>query len=357
MKHQNVIQIIDSLNPGGAEMMAVNIANDLANEGVASYLCSTRKEGLLKSKINKKVRYLFLTRTYFLDIQSFIILFKFIKKNNISIIHAHSTSFFIGFIMKLFNPKIKLIWHNHYGNSLKISKFKRNVYRFFTRYTNSIISVNNELHLWAKKHFKVENFVCLLNYSTLISNNNNTILKGVKGKRVVNVANLREEKDQINLLKSFLIVKSKHPNWSLHLVGNDKTDYSKKINFFINEHKLRNHVFLYGICSDISNILNQSSIGVLSSKFEGLPVVLLEYGLAKLPVVTTNVGDCNKVIINEKTGFLINPHEPKVMANKLLYLINNTEFSAKLGENLYKHVVLNFSKEKYIAKLVELYNA
>ena len=48
-----VIQIIDSLNVGGAEVIAVNIANGLSKEGVESHICTTRKEGLLKSNIDK----------------------------------------------------------------------------------------------------------------------------------------------------------------------------------------------------------------------------------------------------------------------------------------------------------------
>ena len=51
-KHIKVIQIIDSLIPGGAEMMAVNIANGLYELGIASHICTTRMEGALKNNID-----------------------------------------------------------------------------------------------------------------------------------------------------------------------------------------------------------------------------------------------------------------------------------------------------------------
>ena len=86
-----------------------------------------------------------------------------------------------------------------------------------------------------------------------------------------------------------------------------------------------NHVFVYGSCSDVHHILRQSTIGVLSSKSQGLPLSLLEYGLAKLPVVVTNVGDCNKVISNKDEGLLVESENDIVLAEALINLIINSK--------------------------------
>ena len=48
MNDLGVIQVIDSLDAGGAEVLAVNIANALSETGMNSHLCVTRKEGVLK---------------------------------------------------------------------------------------------------------------------------------------------------------------------------------------------------------------------------------------------------------------------------------------------------------------------
>ena len=58
----NILQLIDSLHPGGAEMMAVNIANGLSDVGINSHICTTRLEGALRSKINGSVGYLCLNK-------------------------------------------------------------------------------------------------------------------------------------------------------------------------------------------------------------------------------------------------------------------------------------------------------
>ena len=66
-KKIRVLQLLDSLHAGGAEVLAVNIANALSNEGVESHLCTTRNEGPLKENINPSVGYLFLERKRIVD--------------------------------------------------------------------------------------------------------------------------------------------------------------------------------------------------------------------------------------------------------------------------------------------------
>ena len=95
-----VLQIIDSLEPGGAERMAVNYANMLA-ENNQSYLCATRQEGALKSSLKAQVGYLFLNKKSRLDVSAMQRLSDYIKQNNIEVIHAHSSSFFLSILAKM----------------------------------------------------------------------------------------------------------------------------------------------------------------------------------------------------------------------------------------------------------------
>jgi hypothetical protein len=125
-----IVQIIDSLEAGGAERMAVNYANALAKKITFSGLVTTRKEGVLKNQIDSQVPYLFLEKQNSIDRKAVFKLRKFIKNNNIEIIHAHSSSFFIAVLVKLTLPKLKIIWHDHYGISQDLSFRKNPVLKF-----------------------------------------------------------------------------------------------------------------------------------------------------------------------------------------------------------------------------------
>ena len=110
-----IIQIIDSLDIGGAEKMAVSFANSLASRMEFSGLVVTRKEGNLKSTVSDDVNYFFLKRKHRFDFIAVLRLRKYCKKNDIRTIQAHSSSFFIACMVKLIYPKIQILWHDHNG--------------------------------------------------------------------------------------------------------------------------------------------------------------------------------------------------------------------------------------------------
>ncbi|MDX1828174.1 MAG: glycosyltransferase [Lutibacter sp.] len=357
-KKLKVIQLIDSLNPGGAEMMAVNIANGLADNGVGSYLCTTRLEGDLIAKISSDVGYLFLNKKSSLDISAFLRLKKFIKRNQISIIHAHSSSYFIAVLIKLVYSNVKIIWHDHYGNSENLKDRTKFPLKVMSNLFNVVISVNQLLEKWAIQNLSVKKIYVLSNFANFNSDFQKvTFLKGEEGKRIICLANLREQKDHINLLNAFKNIQKKLPTWTLHLVGVDLMDnYSIEIKSFISKYQLTNSIFLYGNRKDIPFILSQASIGVLSSKSEGLPVSLLEYGLAKLPVVVTDVGDCSNVVADDVNGLVVPPNNSKKLEEAILKLIKQGNSAKIMGEKLFEMVVSKFSKENYISKLIKIYN-
>ncbi|WP_417236777.1 glycosyltransferase family 4 protein [Bizionia paragorgiae] len=357
-----VLQLIDSLEAGGAERVAVNIANSLAAKMEKSYLCATRKEGPLKASIHDDVGYLFLNKQGVLDVQAIAKLSRFIKSEGIAIIHAHSTSFFLATLVKLRCPNVKIIWHDHYGDRSKTSlrvKFFLNVCALSFA---SVIAVSKTIQEWLtdnlitykKVVYTLPNFAVIREENADLKFNK---LEGEDGKRIICLANLRPEKGHLCLIEAFNSIQKKNPEWTLHLVGRDlKDDYSEAIKAKIKALNLNQNIFTYGSISDINYILNQASFGVLTSVYEGFPMVLLEYGLASLPVVCTNVGDCDKIIENERTGLLISSNSVEALEEALLYYIDHPLKREVHAKQLNKHVCLNFSEEVVISQLVSIYN-
>ncbi|HIC32722.1 MAG TPA: glycosyltransferase, partial [Flavobacteriaceae bacterium] len=313
-----VLQLIDSLEAGGAERVAVNIANALVTEVSGSYLCSTRKEGLLKASLDSDVGYLFLDKQGTFDLKAILKLKRFVKQEQIDIIHAHSSSYFTATLVKLLCPKVKIIWHDHYGNSEFLHQRTKQVLKLCSYFFSHVFSVNQLLASWAKNKLYIETVSYLPNFSVENIQALVTQLQGVEGKRIVCLANLRPQKDHINLLNAFKAISHQHQDWTLHMVGKDfEDDYSNTVKQHIVDLKLSNQVFVYGSCPDTSAILQHSDIGVLSSKSEGLPLALIEYGLASLPTIATNVGQCKEVIIDEQTGLLVPSENPNALSETL----------------------------------------
>ena len=231
-----VLQLIDSLEAGGAERMAVNLANALLGEVEGSYLCTTRKEGMLKAALQPEVGYLFLNKKRALDLTALLKLRRFIKAHQIDIIHAHSSSYFIATLVKLLYPKLKLVWHDHYGNSEFLEQRPTLVLGWCSIFFNHVFSVNHTLQVWAKQTLKVKSVCFLPNFASLDHAPLTTVLKGTQGKRLVCLANLRPQKDHFTLIDAFKEVVNSNPEWSLHLIGKDfEDDYSKHLKHKIHE--------------------------------------------------------------------------------------------------------------------------
>ncbi|MBF4517568.1 glycosyltransferase family 4 protein [Flavobacterium sp. ANB] len=352
-----IAQLIDSLDAGGAERMAVNYANALAGKITFSGLVATRKEGSLKDQIHPDVSYLFLQKKRSLDFSAILRLRKYIVSNKIEILHAHSSSFFIAVLVKLTLPKVKIVWHDHYGTRAKETKKENRVLIFLSMFFSSIFVVNLQLKEWSKKNMKCSNVIFIPNFTA--SENvfkPETTLKGINGKRIVFLANLKNPKNHILILEAFLALKLNELDWSLHLIGKDYFDaYSDVLKDFIKLHSLENDIHLYGSKNDVKHILSQATIGVLSSTQEGFPVTLLEYGLANLAVVSTNVGYCSVVIKNEVNGLLFDPSSSTETKKQLSKMIQNDSFRKEMSNNLKQLVVENYSEEVVINKLISAY--
>lgn len=352
-----VLQLIDSLEAGGAERVAVSYANGLLNHVGASYLCTTRKEGLLKENLSKDVGYLFLKKTKTLDLKAVNVLSRFLKRNKISTIHAHGSSFFIAVMIKILNPKIKLIWHDHYGNRVNSGFLHTVVLQICSLFFSSILVVSADLEQWAKKRLWNNSITYIQNYPQLDTTKKVTVLKGVAQKRIICLANLREDKNHPFLIEAFSQLLKFYPDWTLHLVGQNHNDqYAINLKNLIGDLKLGNNVFMYGSCPDILNILSQAQIGILSSKSEGLPLALLEYGLQGLATITTDVGQCSKVITNHVNGIVIESNDKDALCDAIKLYIENKDVRASYSQHLRNHILQVYSETSTLNHVVTIYN-
>jgi glycosyltransferase involved in cell wall biosynthesis len=345
-----IIQIIDSLEAGGAERMAVNYANALAKQIDFAGLVVSRKEGPLVNQIDERVSYLYLNRNKVIDFKALYTLRNYVVLHKVTLVHAHSTSFFLAFLLKVLRPSIKIIWHDHYGDSEFLDKRPLLALRLIAPFFSGIIAVNQKLKEWANEKLRVKNSIYLPNFPAEEKNITAlTVLEGIDGKRIVCLANLRVQKDHFLLLEAAKKLKMSHPEWTFHLVGKDfQDDYSKQIKLLIIEHHLEKNIFLYGSKSDIGEILLQSTIGILTSQSEGLPVALLEYGFHKKPVVVTAVGEIPLVIQNGINGFLVGVQKDELFYKAIIELIEKETLRNNFGEALYKSIFENYSEKRVV---------
>lgn len=359
MKRIRVMHVTDTLDAGGAERVAVDLVNVLPREQYLTHLCTTRRDGLLAPLVADNVGRLRLARKQRFEVGALRRLTAYIRKHQIQILHAHGTSVFIAVLASLFPPYPAVVWHEHYGRFASEDRAAWS-YRLVARRVSGVIAVNQPLVEWSRRRLPVParriwyipNFVCEADYDAEPSE-----LPGKAGGRIVCVANIRSEKDQLNLLSAMTLVIPQMPTAHLLLVGavNDP-DYFLLVRRAIARQELSQHVSLLGQRRDVSAILRACDIGVLSSSSEGLPMALLEYGMAGLPAVATQVGQCAEVLDEGRTGILVPSVAPDKLAAALLSLLRSPKQRADLGTGLQRRVREVYSPGPVIEKISQVYD-
>lgn len=290
----NVLQLIDSLDAGGAEQIAVHLANHFPEVGMRSFLCATRSEGILKEQLHEDIGYLYLKKKRTFDSSALWRLKRYIKTNKIEIVHAHTTSFFFATLLKLVCPKIILVWHTHLGARAEKRIASDKFIKICSRFFDGIITVNMDLKTWCLQHLSTKNIFYVPN-GVLV--NSNKVVRNKRAHIVYCVANLKEPKNHRMLIEAFAKVHKQFSNWTLHLIGKGFNDrYEKELRETIHSLELDAVVSVLGQQKDVPLLLQNGAIGVLSSDNEGLPMALLEYGAANLAVIVTDVGECAAVL-------------------------------------------------------------
>ena len=103
----------------------------------------------------------------------------------------------------------------------------------------------------------------------------------------------------------------------------------------------------------MSGILANSTIGILTSLSEGLPVSLLEYASLNLPVVCTDVGQCKEVVGNN--GWIVPSKDVQAFSKALQELIDNKESLNEKAQALHQRVLELYSEKGAVKTLLEIY--
>lgn len=115
--------------------------------------------------------------------------------------------------------------------------------------------------------------------------------------------------------------------------------------------KIRNKIHFLGWRKDIPEVINALDIFILTSRWEGLPQVILQAMMASKPVVANAVDGSKEVVINGVNGYLVTPGCPHLMAQKIIELINNPHKINEMGKRGNSGIYPEFSMERMLNKI------
>lgn len=158
-------------------------------------------------------------------------------------------------------------------------------------------------------------------------------------KTVVQSGRLVDFKNQLMLIRAFVKVHEKHPDYDLKIYGGDSFDGTKELlEALIAEKHAESYVTLMGASDQLEKELVDAAVYAFSSDWEGLPNALLEAMALGLPIVATDCpcGGPKTVMQDGENGLLICVGDEAGMAEKICWLIEHPEEAERMGDNARK---------------------
>lgn len=152
----------------------------------------------------------------------------------------------------------------------------------------------------------------------IVTDNNTTIIDKYW---ILFVGRLQEQKSPLRLINTFLEIYSKNNKCCLLIIG--EGNYQKEIKELILKLKLEKSIFLLGYKNqaEIAQYYKAADVLLLVSNFEGMPRCVMEGLGSGLPVVSTDVGEVNKVIHSRYSGEIVSSYEPLEIAENVLKVL------------------------------------
>jgi glycosyltransferase involved in cell wall biosynthesis len=269
------------------------------------------------------------------------------------------------FLFKRIGIKIPIIGTIH--DELTEEHFGKKKVGFFVKYINKyykcLISVSKSTKNIATKNGVNENIIRVIyNGIPKISVNIKPLIKDYFA--VGSFGRITKSKGQDVLIEAIHLLQNKIPSIKCYIVGKPPLGVDGSLEYFnslkekVKQYKLENNIVFVEWTSNINYFYNQIDVYVLNSiNYDPFPTVNLEAMMHKKPVIAVNIGGSVEQIDEGKNGYLVEPNNPEIAAEKILYLYQNRQKLIEMGENGYKKVTEEFSIEKYTSSHIDLYHS
>lgn len=356
----NVLHLISSLKVGGAEKLLIDFLKNSKNKDINLFVV------VMNNQIDEELKNELISvvpDAYFLNRieghkhpKYFFELLKIIRKNKINILHTHNYGSKIwASLCKIVLPKIKLVHTIHSSNAIK--KIKVIDILVHNMFVDKSIAISEEIYQSSinKKmnSIKIYNGVEVGKYKINQNKNVNSYFNIINVGRITHFV-----KGQDILINALKECKNKGINFVCNFVGgvyaydNESFDYLKDL---VNDLELSENINFLGNRNDVPQLLTEADLFVLPSRYEGMPLSLLEAMASNLPVIASNISGSNDLISNGENGLLFESENVQDLADKIQYLYENENIREELAQNAYKFVQ-NFDISIMAANYYQVYS-
>ena len=356
--NKKILLFMPLIGGGGVEKNFFIVANFLAKNFEKIYICNS----FLKNKPNLEKNIIFIDKKkksfnnlFLIYLTAIIKLIKFLMLNQNVTVLSFQANIYCIIISKLFGAKI-IARSNASPSGWANNIIKKYIFRIILKLADQLIVNSYEFKKEMKNKLNLNTNLILnpLNQKrikTLSKKRSNfNFFKNYKFLKIISVGRLVFQKDHLTLLKALNKIKDKI-NFKLVIIG-EGSEKNNLLNF-INENNLSKKIKIIKFQKNPYNLINKSDLFILTSRYEGLPNVLLEAAVLKKFIISAKcpTGPL-EILSNGRYGLLFNVEDYESLAKQIIKFCNITikkrnEISKKLYKSLNKYNSKN-NLEKYL---------
>ena len=329
---------------GGGPKHVDLLINNLSSEIEIYLACPQDKPYYDLWSESKKVKDIFILPHRKFSVKKLFELNKFIKDNDIKIIHSHGKGAGIySRMLKILNPRLKIVHTLHGVHIGEYGLLKKIAYifleRFLTLFTDKFINVSkseNSLCLKLKLFKKSKSEIVYNGIKALLEDDDAKIKFNLSGKRVVTTISRFDYAKNMSLAHKIAQNFKDNSDIVFLWLG----DGDDRIKFEFMAQKDGANIIFTGFTDEVPAYLSATDIYLSTSRWEGLPYALIEAQSLGIPIVATNVVGNNEVVENGKSGFLF--ESAQQACRDIEILLNDEQIYGKMQAE----ALLNF-KDKF----------
>lgn len=287
--------------------------------------------------------------SYFLC--SLVLFYHCIKSS--CIILSFQNNIFAIIIAKLTNSKIVIRLNTSPDKYIK-NYITKKIFKFFYMFSDAIICNSQEFVKKIKFYFNIKSNLILnfINFDYINKKKCEKIklkFKNKKTLKILNIGRLTYQKNQILILKA---IKNFKINYHLIILGSGNE--LENLKEYCLKNNLNKKVSFINFTKNPYKYINWCDLFILSSKYEGMPNVLIEAGYLKKNIISSNCPTGPKELIrNQKNGYLFKNNSVVSLISTIKKFYNDKNNNKK-KENLYMDIKKTYNNQKNFQKLIKI---
>lgn len=260
---------------------------------------------------------------------------KIIEDEKIDVIVACGALFYPLAILAAKAKKIRCIcWEHINPATVSDYKFQGVARKYAVKKADDIVVLTKSAEVYYRDHFKLPENRLTQIYNPVSTGSGRSVEYLVSSKKIISVGRLSYQKNFSLLIDVAADVLPKYPEWTWDIFGSGEEfdALSQKIK----EKGLEGRVNLLGQVSDLYDRYGDYAFQVMTSRYEGFPMSLIEGMANRLPLISFDIETGPDEIIKEgENGFLVPPEDRETMAERICRLIEAPELRKEFSEASY----------------------